>query len=220
MRLILVGAPGSGKGTQAQRLVDRQGVRQISTGDILRGEIASKSPLGEKADEYVSRGSLVPDDVMLEMMELRLAEDDVAHGFLLDGFPRSIPQAEGLDRLMERTGLELDAVIKLDVPKMVLLERLTCRRVCVQCQAVSNKRLSPTKMDGVCDRCGGDLFAREDDQLETAKHRLLVYEAETAPLIDYYDAKGLLAIINGDRPIEEVGTSIERMLEERAAKGR
>jgi adenylate kinase len=201
-------------------MVAKYGIKQVSTGDILREQIASDTPLGRRAHEYVSKGSLVPDGVILEMMEQRLAQDDLADGFLLDGFPRSIPQAEGLDRILKKAGVRLDAVIKLDLPKKVLLERLTARRVCSKCQAVYNSISSPPRVDGVCDRCGGKLIAREDDTEETVRRRLNVYEATTAPLIDYYDARGLLVIVSGDGPIDQVEAAIDRALEGIAAKGR
>jgi adenylate kinase len=212
MRIVLLGAPGSGKGTQAERLQVRYGIPQIATGDILRAEMAAGTLLGMKAKGFVNVGQLVPDDVIVGIMEGRLAEKDAASGFILDGFPRSIPQAEGLSKILETVGGRLDAVLKLDVSKRVLLDRMTSRRVCGSCGAVYNLATILPATPGRCDRCGGELVQREDDTEETVRRRLNVYEAATAPLIDYYDARGLLVIIHGEDPAEEVAQEIERAL--------
>lgn len=218
MRIVFLGAPGSGKGTQSSRLREHYQIPLIATGDILRAEIATGTPLGIKAKGYVNEGQLVPDDVILEMIEKRMAGKDAERGFILDGFPRSLPQAEGLQRIIDGLGKRLDAVLKLDVSKKVLLERMTSRRVCGSCGAVYNlsSSLAPSTA-GRCDRCGAALVLRADDTDETVKKRLLVYEAATAPLIDYYDAQGLLVIIHGENSVEEVNEEIIRALESRAA---
>jgi len=220
MRLIILGAPGSGKGTQAVRLARKHAVPQIATGDILRSEIARGTSLGVKAQEDVGKGALVPDDVMLAMMEVRLAQPDAAGGFILDGFPRSLPQAEGLDRILKRLGVRLDAAIKLDVPKKVLLDRMIARRVCSGCAAVYNLQSGPPKVAGVCDHCKGALVQREDDTPETVRRRLSVYAAATSPLIDFYDSRGLLVIAYGEGSVDEVEASIEHALESHLGGGR
>ncbi len=220
MRLVLLGAPGSGKGTQGEILSRRYSIPQIATGDILRSEMAAGTPLGRAAQRFVNSGALVPDDVILGMMGLRLAETDAAGGFVLDGFPRSIPQAEGLDRILSKTGGSLSAVLKLHVPKRLLLERLTARRVCPACGAVYNLKSMPPVEPDKCDRCGGPLVQRKDDSAETVRKRLTVYEAATAPLIDYYDAHGLLVIVHGEGVVEDVTARIMRGLAGKNANGR
>lgn len=220
MRLVLLGAPGSGKGTQGELLVRKYKVPQISTGDILRSEIAAGTPLGIRAKEAVSSGALVTDELMLGMVEHRLKEPDLATGFILDGFPRSIPQAEGLAAMLARLGARLDAVVKIDVPKKVLLERMTLRRICSSCGQVYNLVSRPPAAAGKCDRCGADVVQREDDTEETVRRRLNVYEAATAPLIDYYDARGLLVIVHGEGEVPEVFASIVQALESRVSRGR
>lgn len=220
MRLILIGAPGSGKGTQAELLVKRYGVPQIATGDIVRAEIAAETPVGLRAKELVHAGLLIPDDVMLEMVRRRLQEKDAAGGFVLDGFPRSIPQAEGLDGILAGSGKRLDAVIKIDVPKKILFDRMTGRRICSGCNGVYNLAAKPPRVEGKCDQCGGALIQRADDTEETVRKRLHVYESTTAPLIDFYDAKGLLVIAHGEGKIADVAAEIERGIRARTAPGR
>lgn len=217
MRLVLLGAPGSGKGTQGELLARKYGIPLISTGDILRAEIAAGTELGNKARDAVSRGTLVTDDVMLGMVEHRLEQPDVASGFVLDGFPRSIPQAEGLGSILGKKRIRLDAVVKIDVPKRVLLERMVSRRVCSSCGSVHNVSSNPPGVAGTCDRCGGALVQREDDNEETVRRRLNVYEAATAPLIDYYDGRGLLVIVDGDGEVSAVFDGIVHALEGRDA---
>lgn len=215
MRIVLLGAPGSGKGTQGLLLGEKHGIPSISTGDILRSEIAAGSPLGIRAQEFVRVGSLVPDDVVLGTMEKRLSLSDSAKGFILDGFPRSIPQAEGLGRILSKLGVRLEAVIKLHLSKRALIDRLTSRWTCSTCSAVYNGISSPPRAPGTCDRCGAFLGQREDDQPDTVRKRLNVYEITTAPLVDFYDARGLLVIVDGEGTVREVGSRIERSLEER-----
>ncbi len=216
MRLVLLGAPGSGKGTQGMQIARNHSIPLISSGDILRAEIAAGSPLGKKATEFVGKGLLVSDDLVLSMMKERLKKADAKDGFVLDGFPRSIPQAEGLAVILAAFAADLDAVIKLDVSKRTLLERMTGRRVCGSgCGAVFNLNSNPPKREGICDRCSGRLVQREDDTEDTVKKRLNVYEASTAPLIDFYDSRGLLMIVDGEGPLDEVGARIEAGLAER-----
>jgi adenylate kinase len=215
MRLVLLGAPGSGKGTQSELLGRRYDIPQIATGDILRAAMAAGSPLGLKARDLVNAGTLVPDDLMVELIEDRLAKADAAQGFVLDGFPRSIPQAEGLERFLKRNGVTLDAVIKLAVPKRVLIERLTKRMICSGCGSVYNLESKRPVAVGKCDRCGGVLVLREDDTGETVRRRLNVYQASTAPLIDFYDSRGLLLIVHGEGTIPEVAAEIEQGIKSR-----
>lgn len=204
MRLVLLGAPGCGKGTQGERLRMRFGIPQISTGDMLRTAISAGTALGETAREHVAAGALVPDEVMTELVKERLGRPDTAPGFILDGFPRSIPQAEALDAYLAERGLTLDGVVKIDVSKRLLLERLTSRRVCPECGMVYNLSSRVPRADGVCDRDGTRLVQREDDSEATVRRRLHVYEASTAPLIDWYDARKQLSIVNGEGTIDQV----------------
>ncbi len=220
MRLVFLGAPGSGKGTQGALMSRRLSIPQIATGDILRAEIHAGTPLGLKANEFVGRGEYVADDVMLGIIGLRLSQPDTARGFVLDGFPRTIPQAEGLDELLAKLDTRLDAVVKLDVSKKSLIERMVSRRVCPGCAAVYNVHTNPPKVDGVCDRCGKPLSLRADDTEETVRKRLVLYEVATGPLIEYYDGQRLLVIVQAEGGIDEVATRIEQALELRAGSGR
>jgi adenylate kinase len=213
MRIILLGAPGCGKGTQSELLRHRLNVPQISTGDMLREAITQGSALGEKARGFVSSGALVPDDLILALVEERLHQPDAAGGFILDGFPRSIPQAEGLGTLLGKLVVPLDRAIKIDVSKKILLERLTSRRICPGCGAVFNVLSQPPASEGICDRCGTHLIQRDDDTESTVRHRLAVYESATKPLIDYYDGHHLLSIVNGEGEVEAVFQRILGVLE-------
>ncbi len=204
MNLILLGGPGVGKGTQARMLVEKYEIPQISTGDILRGEIAQDSELGRQASEYMNRGDLVPDELMLAMIERRLQEKDTTGGFILDGFPRTIPQAEGLDVLLPRLGRSLDGVIDIEVPHEKLVQRITARWACADCGADFNAISSPPQTAGVCDHCGGQLRQRPDDVEATVRQRLEVYSRKTAPLIEYYKQQSLLKIVDGDNPVTAV----------------
>ena len=215
MRIILLGAPGSGKGTQSAYLIDKYEVPQISTGDILRKAVTEGTELGKKAESYMSSGGLVPDDLILDMVRERLAEDDAEHGFILDGFPRSIPQAEGLDRIFEESEMTLDRAIKIHVPDEAILVRMADRRVCANCGAVYNLRTHPPREDGVCDRCGRhEVVQREDDTEETVRHRLRIFEVSTAPLVAYYDRRGQLSVVQGDKAPVDVFEDIVRALED------
>lgn len=199
MRLILLGAPGSGKGTIAKMLVEKYSIVQISTGDILRGAVAAGTPVGREAEAYMKRGDLVPDSVIMGIMEERLGEPDCAPGFILDGFPRTIPQAEALGGLLEKLSLELDAVCNLDVPEEVIIKRLTGRRTCSNpsCQAIFNLDGKGPKKEGVCDSCGSPLVQRDDEKEDVVRSRLATYAGKTAPLIGFYDRKGLLMTVSG-----------------------
>ncbi|MFA5719153.1 MAG: adenylate kinase [Desulfobulbaceae bacterium] len=194
MKLILLGAPGAGKGTVAKLLTALDGSVQISTGDILRGAVQAGTELGREAEGYMKRGDLVPDSLIMGIMEKRLQEPDCAKGFLLDGFPRTIPQAEALKELLARLGISLDLVVNIAVPREVILDRLTTRRTCEnpKCQAIYNVKSSPPKKEGICDMCGAKVVQREDETEEAISHRLETYNEKTAPLIGFYEKEGLL----------------------------
>lgn len=213
MRLILLGAPGAGKGTQAQALAAHYRVPHISTGEIFRQNLTQGTELGERARSYMQKGLLVPDDVTEAMVDARLGEPDAEAGFILDGFPRTVPQAKALEVMIQRRGLRLDAALLLVVPEDLLTLRLTGRRVCPQCGANYHVQFHPPKRDGWCDHCGAALVQRPDDSLETVKTRLRVYEEQTAPLIGYYRDRGLLREVDGRRPVEEVTAHVVRLLE-------
>lgn len=195
--LVFLGPPGAGKGTIAQILSEQTGLVHISTGDIFRNEIKNETELGKKAKHYVTTGGLVPDDLVAAMVGSRLAKDDCADGFILDGFPRTLPQAELFKEALSSIQKKLDLVIYFEAGEELLLERLTARIICKQCGANFNKIFSPPKQDGICDLCGGDLYQRPDDSLETAKDRLKVYDDQTAPLIEYYKKDDLLVAVDG-----------------------
>lgn len=192
MRLIILGAPGSGKGTIAAELTKKYGIVHISTGDIFRANIKEKTPLGIKAKEYIDRGDLVPDSVTIDMLEDRLSQPDCDAGFLLDGFPRTIVQAEELDRLLAQKNVAVDAVISIVISDEEIKSRITGRRVCISCGASYNIPFKPTKVEGICDECGGEVIQRQDDKPETVLSRLQTYHEKTQPLIDFYEAKGLI----------------------------
>lgn len=194
MKLILLGAPGAGKGTVAKLLTALDGSVQISTGDILRGAVQAGTELGREAEGYMKRGDLVPDSLIMGIMEKRLQEPDCAKGFLLDGFPRTIPQAEALKELLAKLGISLDLVVNIAVPREVILDRLTTRRTCEnpKCQAIYNVKSSPPKNEGICDKCGAKVVQREDETEEAISHRLATYNEKTAPLIGFYEKEGLL----------------------------
>ena len=208
MRVILLGGPGVGKGTQAQKLSEKYDVPHIATGDILRQSVKDRTEMGLMAKFYMDKGQLVPDDVVVGIIEDRLAQSDAGAGFVLDGFPRTIPQARALDGLTAKMNMPLDAVINIRASADTIVRRLSGRRTCQDCQAVYHVEHSPPKNAGVCDRCGGQLYQREDDKEETIKNRLQVYEKQTSPLIDYYRRSGKLKEVSGDSTIEEVYTEI------------
>ncbi|HFQ14157.1 MAG TPA: adenylate kinase [Gammaproteobacteria bacterium] len=198
MKLILLGAPGAGKGTVAKLLTAVDGSVQISTGDILRGAVQAGTELGKKAEAYMKAGDLVPDELIMGLMEERLQEDDCKKGFLLDGFPRTIPQAEALKALLAKLGIELDMAVSLDVPREVILDRLTTRRTCSNsdCQAIYNVKSNPPKVEGVCDKCGSPVIQRDDETEEAISKRLETYNEKTAPLVSFYEKEGLLMAVN------------------------
>ena len=196
MRLILLGAPGAGKGTVAKLLTKMDGSVQISTGDILRAAVKAGTELGKKAEAAMTAGELVSDDLIMGIMGERLLEDDCKAGFLLDGFPRTIPQAEALKVLLEKLGIELDAAVNLNVPRDVILDRLTTRRTCVDCGAIYNVKSNPPKEEGVCDACGGKVVQRDDETEEAISKRLDVFNEQTAPLVGFYEGEGMLLDIN------------------------
>ncbi len=212
MRMILLGGPGAGKGTQAQKLSEKYGVQQIATGDILRKAIKDETDMGQMAKSYMDKGQLVPDEVVIGIIEDRLAQPDVETGFVLDGFPRTTPQAQALHDLIGKLDIQLNAVVNIDTSSGVVIERLSGRRTCQECQTVYHATYSPTKKAGVCDECGGPLYQRDDDKEETIRERLQVYQKQTAPLLDYYKGSGKLVQVSGDDAIDEVYASICRSL--------
>ena len=213
MKLIMLGPPGAGKGTQAQKICEDYNAVQISTGDILREEVSNNTELGQKAKKYMDKGELVPDEVILGMMEKKLFGENAPEGYILDGFPRTVPQARGLDHLYDQHNEELDAIIVMDVDKEIIVKRLTARRVCKNCNKVYNLLFMPPEEDGVCDECGGELIQRDDDKEETVLNRLEVYQEETAPLIDYYSGTGKLKKVKSDGTPDEVYDNIKEVLE-------
>jgi len=208
MRIILMGPPGAGKGTQAEKLTEKLGIPHISTGDMFRKAIKEGTELGNKARSFMDQGKLVPDEVTVGIVKERLSEPDCQNGFLLDGFPRTVPQADALDEILAELNMVLDAVINIEVNRESLIERLTGRRVCKACGATYHVLFNPSNADSKCDKCGGELYQRNDDKLETVGNRLDVYEEQTAPLIKYYLEKGLLKEIDGAQTMEKVLTDI------------
>ena len=208
MRAVLLGPPGAGKGTQAVRLVEKYGIPQISTGDIFRKNIKEGTELGKKAQEYTNSGKLVPDELVVDLVKDRLQQEDCANGYLLDGFPRTIFQAEELDKFLEEQGQKLDAVINFEVGNETLIERLTGRRVCKACGAGYHIINMPPQKEGICDKCGSELIQRKDDTRETAVKRIEVYEESTAPLIEYYTKAGKIRNFNAEKDAEEVFAEI------------
>jgi adenylate kinase len=204
MNLILFGAPGVGKGTQAVELAKKFNLTHISTGEIFREIIASHSELGELANSYISKGNLVPDDVTVGIVKERLAQEDCKNGFILDGFPRTLPQAECLDNICLELNMNIDCVIDIEVDEDELIKRLSGRRVCKSCGASYHIDFNPSKVANVCDKCNGELYTRKDDEKESVAVRLMTYKSSTMPLINFYKAKGLLVEINGQQEINEV----------------
>lgn len=197
MRLILLGPPGAGKGTQAKLIEERLRVPHISTGDLLRAAVRERTPFGQEAQQYMSRGDLVPDDLVVKLLEDRIRAADCHDGFLLDGFPRNVPQADVLTHMLSTRNLKIDHVVSIAVPQDGLVRRLSGRRTCKRCGAMYHIAFNPPKREGVCDQCQGELFQREDDREETIRARLAVYERQTAPLHEYYRARKLLRTIDG-----------------------
>ncbi|NWF92611.1 MAG: adenylate kinase [Syntrophaceae bacterium] len=213
MNLILLGPPGAGKGTQAQKVVERYHIPQVSTGDILRKAVREGTALGKKAKAFMDQGQLVPDELVIGIIEERLKAQDCSSGFILDGFPRTMAQAESLDPILQRLGKGIDHVINIEVDTEELVRRLTGRRTCRSCGAMFHILFHPPKAEGICDRCGGDLYQREDDREETIRTRLKEYEKQTAPLIRYYALKSYLRSVRGTGGEEEIFERIVRLLE-------
>lgn len=208
MRTVLLGAPGSGKGTQGVFLSQKFAIPQISTGDLLRAAVREGSELGKKAKSAMDAGALVSDDIVIGLIRERLSQPDAQNGYILDGFPRNIPQAEALDVMLQEVGQPLEGVVLLEVPFDELMQRLTGRRTCKDCGAIFNVHLSPPAEEGVCDNCGGELFQRQDDNAETIENRLKVYQDQTAPLIGYYQQKNQLHSLNGTGDIESITAAV------------
>jgi adenylate kinase len=204
VRIVLVGPPGAGKGTQAQFIATQLAIPKISTGDIFRSNVSQGTPLGRQAKEYMNRGDLVPDEVTIAMVRDRLGEEDAQDGFLLDGFPRNVPQAETLKKQLMDWEQRLTVVLELVVDEDEVVRRLSGRRTCRRCERVWHIMFDPPTRDGICDACGGELFQRDDDREETVRHRLEVYKKQTAPLVSYYADEGILIGIDATGPVEEV----------------
>ena len=212
MKIILMGPPGAGKGTQAEKLVELYQIPHISTGDMFRKAQKDGTELGLKAKEYMEQGQLVPDEVTVGIVRERLAEADCKDGFLLDGFPRTVQQADALDGILKDLGMVLDRVINIEVDKAFLVDRLTGRRVCRTCGATFHVVNKAPKVEGVCDKCCGEVYQRNDDKIETVSNRLDVYAAQTAPLIEYYQSKGVMSSIDGSKSMEDVLADIRSAL--------
>ncbi len=212
MNLVLMGLPGAGKGTQAERIVEKYGVPHISTGDMFRAAIKEGTPLGLEAKSFMDKGELVPDEVTVGIVRDRLGKDDCRKGFLLDGFPRTTAQAEALEELLSELERPIDHVIYIDVDKDILMERLTGRRICKNCGATYHVVFNPPAVEGKCDKCGGELYQREDDNEKTVANRLEVNLKQTQPLIDFYEGKGYLKKVNGDQDIDKVFEDVDSII--------
>jgi adenylate kinase len=217
MRLVLVGPPGAGKGTQAEHIAAHYGIPNISTGDIFRANVAEETELGKLAKSYMDEGELVPDDVTIAMVRERLGRDDTAKGFLLDGFPRTVPQAEALTGILDEYGVALDAVLKLRVDDEEVVRRLSGRRICRSCGRAFHVEFDRPSKPGVCDTCGGELYQRDDDRPETIRRRLEVYHEQTRPLVEHYEARDMLRIVLGTGTVAEVTARAIDALEQPAA---
>ncbi len=212
MNIILLGPPGAGKGTQAKLISEKYSIPHISTGDIFRKNISEKTPLGVKAKGYMDKGQLVPDELTIDLVKDRLQQDDCKNGFLLDGFPRTVAQAEALDEFLHEDNQSINSSLLIDVPQEYILERMTGRRVCNSCGASYHVKFNPSKVEGKCDVCGSELIQRKDDSEETVRERLDVYSKQTQPLIQYYSDKEVLSTIDGTREIKEVFENISDIL--------
>ena len=204
MRIILLGPPGAGKGTQAANIVDKYNIPHISTGDIFRKNIKEGTELGKKAKAYMDRGELVPDSLVIEIVEDRLLEDDAKDGFMLDGFPRTVNQAEALDKVLQKNNCKIDSVINISVDSNILIERAVGRRICKNCGATYHIKFNAPANEGICNKCSGELYQRSDDNEDTVTNRIKVYTDETSPLINYYTEKGVIINVDGEKDINEV----------------
>lgn len=213
MKIIMLGAPGAGKGTQAKKIAEKYSIPHISTGDIFRANIKEGTELGKKAKEYMDKGALVPDELVCDLVVDRISQEDAKNGYVLDGFPRTIPQAEALDAALTKIGEKVDYAIDVDVPDDNIINRMSGRRACVACGGTYHIEFNPTKAEGVCDACGGQLILRDDDQPETVKNRLKVYHEQTQPLIEYYTKKDILKSVDGTQDMSKVFDSIVGILE-------
>ncbi len=214
MKIIMLGAPGAGKGTQAKKIAEKYGIPHISTGDIFRANIKNQTELGMKAKSYMDQGALVPDELTLELIMDRFTNDDCKNGYVLDGFPRTIPQAEALTKALADKQDAVDYAINVDVPDEAIVTRMSGRRACLTCGGTYHIKFNPTKVEGVCDACGGELVLRADDKPETVQKRLDVYHEQTQPLIDYYQTQNILKEVDGTLPLEEVFGAIIAILED------
>ncbi len=214
MKIIMLGAPGAGKGTQAKKIAEHYGIPHISTGDIFRANIKNGTDLGKKAKEYMDQGLLVPDELTCDLVTDRVSKEDCANGYILDGFPRTIPQAEALEDALKKMGTDVDYAINVDVPDSSIVSRMGGRRACVTCGATYHLMFMPPKKEGICDSCGSALILRDDDKPETVQKRLDVYHAQTQPLIDFYEKKGILKTIDGTQEIDRVFGDIKEILGE------
>ena len=212
MKVLIMGRPGAGKGTQAVNIKEYYNIPHISTGDMFRAAIKNQTKLGLLAKSYMDQGALVPDEVTIGIVQERLLEDDCKAGFLLDGFPRTIAQAEALDLFLNNNGIKLDAVLDVNVPAEILVRRMVGRRVCKTCGATFHVEFNAPKVEGICDNCGATLIQRADDTEDTAKNRLTVYDNNTSPLLNYYNDKNLLKTVNGDQPLDKVFEDIKVVL--------
>lgn len=212
MKIIMLGAPGAGKGTQAKKIAEVCNVPHISTGDIFRANIKNGTPLGAKAKEYMDKGLLVPDELVCDLVVDRIQQPDCEKGYILDGFPRTIPQAEALTNALNAIGQKMDYAINVEVPDENIIQRMSGRRACVGCGATYHVVYNPTKVEGVCDTCGEALILRDDDKPETVKNRLNVYHDQTQPLIDYYTKEGILVEVDGTKTMDEVFADIMKLL--------
>ena len=213
MKIIMLGAPGAGKGTQAKLIAEKYGIPHISTGDIFRANIKEGTELGKEAKGYMDKGQLVPDDLTVRILLDRVSKDDCSKGYVLDGFPRTIPQAEVLDTEVARLGESIDFAIDVDVPDENIIRRMSGRRACLKCGATYHIEHIPPKKEGICDTCGSELVLRDDDKPETVKKRLEVYHTQTQPLIDYYSKQNILRTVDGTRDMQEVFADIVKLLE-------
>ena len=212
MKIIMLGAPGAGKGTQAKKIAEKCGIPHISTGDIFRANIKNGTELGKKAKTYMDQGLLVPDELVCDLVVDRIQQDDCKKGYILDGFPRTIPQAESLDKALQAIGEKMDYAIDVEVPDEIIVKRRGGRRACVGCGATYHLVYAPTKKEGICDACGGELILRDDDKPETVQKRLGVYHEQTQPLIDYYKNQGILREVDGSVDMEDVFKEILNIL--------